>query len=550
MKSMQTFFVAGILALSTACAGAQDTSQQDISELFGAWRGGIEHQRPDGGVNFIYSRVSLENDEDTGLASGSIGAQAIDLAADLTGIEYGDSVLSFEFNFGSEQAWFEGTANATSITGIVTTASGARALNLERVDPSIDTDRLALQRGLYEFGDGSELLIAPFAWLARVFDFSSLGYRAYMSRSEGELFAGPASFIPAPAQTTLTIGNDGDGAFVRQVSGDVDRVGRRSQLVLEEEIEFTNGDVTLVGLLVRPNSSDVPAPGIVVTWGSGRQDRYGFDALTYFRAVWLARHGFATLIYDKRGVGASTGSYEDRTMELLAGDLAAAVEYIATRPEVDADRVGLLVHSQSGIYAPLTIQMSERVSFAAVIAATIVNGEIQEIVRTEQQLRADGWPEADIANAVETQTLKFHYAATREGWDEYVSALNRVVDRPWFDSVIGSHTNQDDPVWDFWRNGNAFEPAEHWRQVDVPVLYLTGDRDVINPLEQNLAALTDVFSGDRADLLEIRIYEGAEHSLFLAATGSPLEQSELTEMVPYLPDVVDWLAARGIVAGE
>lgn len=47
-------------------------------------------------------------------------------------------------------------------------------------------------------------------------------------------------------------------------------------------------------------------------------------------------HGYAVLVFDKRGTGASSGSWRDVGLEPLADDVAAAVKLLAARSEVDA----------------------------------------------------------------------------------------------------------------------------------------------------------------------------------------------------------------------
>ena len=66
--------------------------------------------------------------------------------------------------------------------------------------------------------------------------------------------------------------------------------------------------------------------------------------------------GYVVLTYDKRGVGASKGVYQefpsDRNVENLAGDAIGAVRVLAARKDVDPSRVGLVGASQAGWIIP------------------------------------------------------------------------------------------------------------------------------------------------------------------------------------------------------
>jgi predicted alpha/beta hydrolase len=72
----------------------------------------------------------------------------------------------------------------------------------------------------------------------------------------------------------------------------------------------------------------------------------------------FVRSGFAVLIYDKRGIGDSSGHYEyennvsPENIELLASDASAALTTLAARREVRADLVGFWGVSQAGWIVP------------------------------------------------------------------------------------------------------------------------------------------------------------------------------------------------------
>lgn len=46
------------------------------------------------------------------------------------------------------------------------------------------------------------------------------------------------------------------------------------------------------------------------------------------------------LSYDKRGVGASSGEWRDTTLEDLAADAVAALDFLRTQPGIRVNQVG------------------------------------------------------------------------------------------------------------------------------------------------------------------------------------------------------------------
>src|SRR5262245_29323081 len=132
----------------------------------------------------------------------------------------------------------------------------------------------------------------------------------------------------------------------------------------EKEVAFSNGPITLGGTVILP-AGPGPFPGIVFLHGSGAEGRWASRYLAYA----FARHGIAALIYDKRGVGASTGDWRQAGFDDLVGDAAAAVDALASRPHVAPDRVGIHGHSQGGTIAPWVASANPRVAFVVALAA-------------------------------------------------------------------------------------------------------------------------------------------------------------------------------------
>jgi fermentation-respiration switch protein FrsA (DUF1100 family) len=128
-------------------------------------------------------------------------------------------------------------------------------------------------------------------------------------------------------------------------------------------IDFRSGDLELAGVLRLPES-DTPLPGLVFTGPfTGVKDQ-----VVGLYADRLAEAGFATLAFDHRGFGGSGGrrGHEDSGGKLA--DLRAAVDALAARPEVAADRIGVVGICLGGGYAVRAAAQDPRLRAVAGIA--------------------------------------------------------------------------------------------------------------------------------------------------------------------------------------
>jgi pimeloyl-ACP methyl ester carboxylesterase len=127
--------------------------------------------------------------------------------------------------------------------------------------------------------------------------------------------------------------------------------------VTETELSVALPDVVLRGVLWRPAKWNKKAPIALILAGSGPVDRDGNSALGVktdayrMLAEALAKRGIASARFDKRGVGASQGTF-DMGRTTLADFAADAVALVAElRKQAPGAKVALVGHSEGGLVA-------------------------------------------------------------------------------------------------------------------------------------------------------------------------------------------------------
>ena len=166
---------------------------------------------------------------------------------------------------------------------------------------------------------------------------------------------------------------------------------------------FPNRDVRLSYQLdLPPRSGRVGA--VVFGHGSGMQTKQSCR----FLADGFLQRGFATLCFDKRGVGQSTGTFvfvgardSIPVFDDLASDIAAAVAFLRTRPEIDPDRIGLAGVSQAGWIVPLAAQKSRPAFMLLLVGPTVsvgIEGFYSRIVEDTSAPVEDGYRQLPFFN--------------------------------------------------------------------------------------------------------------------------------------------------------
>ena len=240
---------------------------------------------------------------------------------------------------------------------------------------------------------------------------------------------------------------------------------------------FTNGPVQLSYRLdVPPHTAPVGA----VVFGHGSAPSTKNSCRDFGLAQGFLARGYATLCFDKRGVGQSTGQYVPANphnsfavFEDLASDIAAGVEFLRSRPEIDGSRIGLAGVSQAGWIVPLAAEKTRPAFMLLIVGPTVSIGV-----------------ENFYSNIVEVT-----HAPVEEGYRQ-------------LPSFNGFH---------------GFDPRPVLESLDVPGLWLLGGEDRSIPTPATVAILDELRASGKP--YTHVVFPGIGHNL-----------------PPSWPDIDQWLA--------
>jgi pimeloyl-ACP methyl ester carboxylesterase len=267
------------------------------------------------------------------------------------------------------------------------------------------------------------------------------------------------------------------------------------------EVEADSGGVRLAGTLWRPAGDAVA--GVLMHPGSGPSDRDN-DVLFPPIREHLLRAGIAVCSFDKRGVGGSSGRWQEAGIEEQADDLLAGLAVFASNSPPRLP-LGLFGHSQGGWVVVEAAGRGAPVAFVITNSGPGVSPARQERYSLANRVPADRLPVAlaayDAVASVARERPSLHVAL------EQLEAAGV----PYCELDGLEFIFEDEAIWDLCAKLFEYDPAQALSRIAVPVLALFGAADKITPPEESVGALRDAV---RPELLEVEVFPEGDHRLF------------------------------------
>ena len=298
-----------------------------------------------------------------------------------------------------------------------------------------------------------------------------------------------------------------------------------------EEVSFTNGDAVLKGTLTMPADCDRKTPVLVMVTGSGLQNRdEEFSGHKPFAVIAdaFARAGIATLRYDDRGFGESTGDVVLCTTEDLKNDALAGVKLLRDRFE----RVGVIGHSEGGTIA-LMLAGERQVDFAVSLAGMIVSGAETLLAQNRRAFESAGLPESEVEAFARLLSDTFTAIRTRA---PLPSADNYDITDTLRKNYAAALPSFRTPYMEFFL---GLDLSASLSGITCPVMALNGTKDTQVQCDRNIAALEAGLPSNSRSV--IRAEDGLNHLFQHCVTGEVSEYKSIEET--FSPEVLSEMIA-------
>lgn len=268
------------------------------------------------------------------------------------------------------------------------------------------------------------------------------------------------------------------------------------------EVSFAGADAVLAGTLAGP-APGAKGTAVLFVSGSGQQDRdeslFGHKPFAVLADA-LAREGIASLRYDDRGFGASTGDAENATTLTLSEDAAAGVAYLRS---LGYGKVGVIGHSEGGTIAMMLAAGEKAPDFIVSLAGMADRGDSTIFRQVVKTLTLGG---ADLQQA--------------EAYAAQALSANAAAGQPWMDYFL------------------KLDPAACLPLIKCPFLALNGEKDCQVLPEYNLSKIKALCPSADA-----RLYPGLNHLFQHCGTGLATEYNRIEETISpeVIEDITGWV---------
>ncbi len=300
-----------------------------------------------------------------------------------------------------------------------------------------------------------------------------------------------------------------------------------------EEVSFTNGDAVLKGTLTLPENCDRKTPVLVMVTGSGLQNRdeemFSHKPFAVIADA-FARAGIATLRYDDRGFGESTGDVVLCTTEDLKNDAWSGVKLLRER----FDKVGVLGHSEGGSIA-LMLAADNQADFAISLAGMIVSGAETLLEQNRRAFKSAGLPEAEVEaycgllsdtfDAIKNETS----LPSADAYD-LSDALKQ--------NYLAASQQLSTPYMKYFI---ALDLSRRLSSITCPVMALNGTKDTQVQCDRNIEALKSGLPSGVKNVIHAE--EGLNHLFQHCVTGDFSEYKEIEETFSpeVLSEMISWI---------
>lgn len=290
----------------------------------------------------------------------------------------------------------------------------------------------------------------------------------------------------------------------------------------------TDDKVTIFGTLLTPKSEFDKI--IVIVSGTGKISQKAHNYLTEF----LLENNIGVFRFDKRGVGKSTGTYDDRA-KTYTNDFIQIYNQFKKLKSSQNKSIGFLGHSLGGIVTILAIEKNIKPDFLIQWSAPI--GKPRELIKYQ------------INNGIKN----YDNLIIGENNEEQIKILDYIFE------LIDQ--NPESNAWELWKiakkeskkydiskkaYANYLQPhkvaearidnSNTFKEIDLPTLVIIGEKDILVDPKQSKTELEKIENPS----IKFKEIEGLNH--FMTKNGTDWKTNEIYNVdLSFKEYILEWI---------
>jgi hypothetical protein len=245
-------------------------------------------------------------------------------------------------------------------------------------------------------------------------------------------------------------------------------------MTIEQNISFLSDGLALAGTITLPDIQGT-FPGVVLVPGSGQVDRnenakkLAINAFKEIAAI-LATKGIASLRYDKRGIGQSQGDFWKTGFYDNIKDATNAVDFLKHHAQIDSEQIFVLGHSEGAAIATRLAATGTNIKGVILLAGTAQSGEDVLLWQGEQVTKS--------MHGINGFLIHKLHINVRKAQEKQLEKIKHST-KDWFRMQLITKINAK-----WMREFLAYNPAKDLPKIQIPVLAITGSKDIqVNPAD-------------------------------------------------------------------
>lgn len=306
----------------------------------------------------------------------------------------------------------------------------------------------------------------------------------------------------------------------------------------KQSIQFTSGHTTLSGNLFLPEG-DNKYPAVIILHGGSSNVEAHRSTSTYY-AQKFVKKGIATLIYDKRGTGNSSGDFSQSTFDDFVSDAINATRFLQTRDKINPQQIGIFGPSQGGRIAALAAARSHDVAFVASISTPLVS--IADLCYFSSMYFIERMGISDSLKILVDPLWIKHYKSVEKGDVQGLKQLDREIEKFYatVDTIFLPLTSdkldhlKDFRLGDFQPQYNSMtrDYISELSEVKVPWLNIYAEFDEAVPVESSIEIMREQMAMGGNTKYEIKVIPDVNHGF---------RNVETKKYSPVEDIVIDWI---------